>query len=127
MTMRSPLGRVRGLGASGTGARLFWLQRLSAMALIGLCLWFVASAVSLAGADWSAFQAWISTPWTMALLSATLILAFLHAQIGLQVILEDYVANEAARTAAIVAVKIAAFLLCLFSLAAVLKTAFMGG
>lgn len=126
MSLRQPLARVRGLGSSGSGTRTFWHQRVTAVMLVLLCLWFVTQIVSLAGADWAHFQAWISRPWNSGLLAATLVVAFYHGQIGLQVIIEDYIAGEGAKIAAIIAVRILAVALGAVSLAAVAKAALMG-
>lgn len=122
--MRSPLGRVRGLGAAKKGVEHWWAQRLTALALVPLTLWFVASAARLAGADHAAFAAWVAHPLNAVLLIALVAAGFHHMQAGLQVILEDYVHNEPVKVAAIIAVKFAAVLLALIAGFAVLKIAF---
>ena len=101
MTLRTPLGRVRGLGASGKGVDHWWLQRTTALALIPLTLWFVFSIISRIGAGHEAVTAWIATPWVTVLLLIYTVAMFLHAQIGLQVVIEDYIHTESIRIAAL--------------------------
>ncbi|MEE8292994.1 MAG: succinate dehydrogenase, hydrophobic membrane anchor protein, partial [Kiloniellales bacterium] len=68
MNLRSPLGQVRGLGSAKEGVSHWWAQRLTALALIPLCLWFVASVVALAGADHAAVRDWVDSPVVAGLL-----------------------------------------------------------
>ena len=69
MTLRSPLGRVRGLGSAKQGVTHFWWQRLTAVALVPISLWFVISVVSLEGADYAHFRSWLSWPGNTTLMS----------------------------------------------------------
>jgi len=124
--LRSPLGRVRGLGSAKEGAHHWWVQRLTSVALVPLILWFVASIVGLVGADHAAFAAWLRQPLNTILMTALLAAGFWHLQLGLQVIIEDYVHNDAAKIASIVVVKFAAALLALGGIFSVLKIAFGG-
>lgn len=88
---RTPLKNVRGLGAAKTGTEHFVHQRLTATALVGLSIWFVIFVLSLLGADYATAVAAVSKPWNAVLLVGFLISMFWHAQLGLQVVLEDYV------------------------------------
>jgi succinate dehydrogenase / fumarate reductase membrane anchor subunit len=124
--LRTPLGRVRGLGAAKDGVGHWWVQRLTAVALVPLILWFVASIVGLVGADHAAFVAWLSRPFNAVLMTVLLIAGFHHLQLGLQVVIEDYVHHEAAKFAGLVVVKFAAALLALAGIFSVLKIAFGG-
>ena len=67
MSMRTPLAQVRGHGSAKAGAHHWWRQRLSAIALIPLFLWFVASLAAVATADYATAVAWIGSPWNSTL------------------------------------------------------------
>ncbi|MDG2524384.1 succinate dehydrogenase, hydrophobic membrane anchor protein [Stenotrophomonas sp. HITSZ_GD] len=120
---RTPLKNVRGLGAAKTGTEHFVHQRLTATALILLGLWFVAFVLSLLGADYVAATAAIAKPWNAVLLVGFLVAMFWHAQIGLQVILEDYVHNSLLALALQVSVKFIAVLGAIVSIFAVARIA----
>lgn len=94
-TIRTPLKQARGLGAAHSGTHHFWLQRVSAVALIPLTMWFLVELLAtLLGGDRGMMIAWMRAPFT-ALLMATLIVAlFMHARLGVQTILEDYVHSK---------------------------------
>ncbi len=122
--LRAVSARVRGLGSAKEGVQHWWLQRLSALALVPLSLWLVASLVAQLGADHAAVYAWIGEPVTVALLVLTIFATFYHAQLGLQVIIEDYVHHKGAKLAAIILVKAASLSLGLAGIFAVLFIAF---
>ena len=124
--MRSPLGRVRGLGAAKEGVGHWWAQRVTAVALVPLILWFVVSLIALIGADHASFTSWVRQPLNGILLTLLLVAGFHHLQLGLQVVIEDYVHHEAARIAGIIAVKFIVVLLGLCGIFSVLKIAFGG-
>jgi succinate dehydrogenase / fumarate reductase membrane anchor subunit len=127
MSLRSPLGRVRGLGSAKEGVSHFWQQRLTAVALVPLALWFVVSVISLIHADYQHLHAWISAPGNTALMLLLVFAVFHHAQLGLQVVIEDYVHKECSKLFWIIAVKFLAFLFGVFSAVAVIRLAFVGG
>lgn len=113
MSMRTPIGRARGLGSAKEGVAHWWAQRVSAIALALLVPWFLILAVGLVGADYATVAARVGQP-----LNATLMLTFVgallwHAQLGLQVVIEDYVHSRALELFALIAVRL------LFALAAV--------
>ena len=120
--MRSQLGRARGLGSAKTGTEHLWAERVTSFGLIPLTLWFVSSSLSLLGADQPVVAAWIAKPLNTVLLLALIALTFHHAQLGLQVVYEDYM-KGAQRTAAVLATKFVALLLGLLASLAVLKLA----
>ena len=126
MSLRTDLGKVRGLGSAKEGVGHWWAQRLTAIALIPLLLWFVASVVTLVGAELIIVREWISSPVNSVLLLTLIVAVFHHAQLGLQVVIEDYVHTGWLRLASVIAVKFAAFGLSATSLFAVLKIAFTG-
>lgn len=110
-SLRSPLARVRHLGSARDGTGHWWAQRLTAIALVPLTLWLVASLVSLAGADYVAVSAWIGRPLPGTLLVLLIAATFYHAALGLQVVIEDYVHSAGWRLGSLLAVKGACLLL----------------
>lgn len=90
MSLRSDLGKVKGLGAAKEGVGHWRLQRLTALALLPLALWFVATLLGLIGAPHAVVVAWIGQGHVTVLLLALVIALFWHLQLGLQVVLEDY-------------------------------------
>lgn len=93
MNFRSPLSRARGLGSARDGARHFWAQRLTAMAMVPLTLWFVFSLARIADGDYEAVRWWVSAPSVAVVLVLFLATAFYHAAFGIQMVIEDYVAS----------------------------------
>jgi len=124
MMRRTQLGRVRGLGSAKSGTGHWWAQRLTAIALIPLVIWFVVSVIVLTGAPHAAVVAWLGNPLTATLMVLLIFATFHHAQLGLQVVIEDYVHGEGTRLALIVLVKFAAILLGTGSVIAALKLCF---
>lgn len=123
---RTPLKNVRGLGAAKTGTEHFVHQRLTATALVVLGLWFVWFVVSLVGADYLAAVDAVSKPWNAVLLVGFLVATFWHAQLGMQVVLEDYVHNSLLALALQVSVKFIAVLGAIVSIFAVARIALAG-
>lgn len=97
MSLRSPLGRVRGTGAAGGGAHHWWVQRVSSVAMIPLCLWFVLSLFGLPELDYISVHTWMGSGLNPALLSLLLLVTAHHSWLGVQVIVEDYVHDEGAK------------------------------
>jgi succinate dehydrogenase / fumarate reductase, membrane anchor subunit len=119
--MRSQLGRARGLGAAKSGAKHWWLQRVTAVALIPLSLWFIYAALRLVGASHEELLAWIGGPVPVVLLIALVLASFYHLALGLQAVIEDYVAGETVRMATLLAIKGVIVLLALTCLISILK------
>jgi len=122
-TLRSPLGRVRGLGSAKGGTHHWWMQRVTSVALLPLTLWFVFSVAALAGTPHAEVVAWIARPWNAVLLLLSIGIAFYHTASGVQVIIEDYTNQEWVKMAAILAVKAICWILALASALAVLRIA----
>ena len=99
MELRSSLGRVRGLGSAKEGVGHWWAQRVTAIALVPLSIWFVVSMISLIGADYADYQAWIGQFGMALLMILTVLVLFYHAHLGMQVVIEDYVHGENSRVA----------------------------
>ncbi len=89
--MRTPLARAIGLGSAKDGVQHWWMQRVSAIALVPLTVWFIAAIIAQTGDDYTAFVAWLRNPITDILMVLLLIALFYHAALGLQVVIEDYV------------------------------------
>jgi len=124
--LRNPLRRVRGLGSAKEGTHHWWAQRLTALALVPLVVWFVVSIVALSGADYAAARAWVSSPVPMALLILIIGMTFYHGQLGLQVVIEDYVHVEWQKFTLLILVKGAALLLAAIGIVAIARIAFGG-
>jgi succinate dehydrogenase / fumarate reductase membrane anchor subunit len=92
--LRSPLGTVRGLGSAKSGTHHWIVQRMTAVALIGLGLWFVYSIVRLGGQDYFAAYGWLHQPLNALLTALFVFSALWHGKLGLQVVLEDYVHSK---------------------------------
>ena len=122
---RTPLARARGLGSAKDGLGHWWAQRLTAIALIPLVVWFAISLVMLSGADYAMARAWIGSPLVMVLLILTIGIGLHHGQLGLQVVLEDYT-NGAWRLTLVVLVKFIAVIFGLGAVTAILRTG-LGG
>jgi len=108
---RTPLGRVRGLGSAKEGTHHWWLQRVTAIALVPLTLWFVISVIGLIGKPYPAVAGWIGNPLVSVFLILLLLATFWHAYLGLQVVIEDYVHSEAVKITMLLLVKFACFIL----------------
>ena len=103
--LRSPLGRARGLGSAKAGLHHWWAQRITALALIPLVGWFVAAVVGLAGTGYAEFMMWLANPLNATIMIVFFAVALHHAQLGMQVVLEDYVSHHGWRIASIIVVK----------------------
>lgn len=123
MNLRSPLGRARGLGSAKEGVAHWWAQRLTAVALVPLIIWFVASICAMTGADYAAVREWVASPIVSILLVLLTVAVFHHAQLGLQVVIEDYVHREGCKIAGIVLVKFAAFALAVATILSIVRIA----
>jgi succinate dehydrogenase / fumarate reductase membrane anchor subunit len=119
--LRSPLGRARGLGSARAGSHHWWAQRLTALALVPLTLWFIFSVIHLSGATHQVVIEWLQAPLTLGLMLALIVATFHHLQLGVQVVIEDYVHDEGVKMGAVLAVKALCVLLALVCIVSVLK------
>lgn len=126
VVMRSQLGRARGLGAARTGTGHWWAERVTSVALVPLTLWFVYAAIHLSGMPRAAVAQWASQPLVATLLAALVLTTFHHMQLGLQVVMDDYIHGERTRMLSLMAMKGTTVMLALASIIAVLKLAFTG-
>ena len=119
--MRSELSRARGMGSAKSGVGHWWAQRVSAIALAPLTLWFIYNVLALGAAPHEAVVAWMSGPLTLVLLITLAGMTFYHMQLGLQVVIEDYIHDEGKRLVALLLVKGAAVLLAVTAIVSILK------
>lgn len=110
MSLQSPLARVLGLGSAKEGVEHWWWQRLTAVALVPLGLWFAVAVIGLVGADHGTAREWVTRPLNAVLLIAFSASLLHHAQLGLQVVIEDYIHHEPVKLTLLLAVKFAAAL-----------------
>jgi succinate dehydrogenase / fumarate reductase membrane anchor subunit len=124
--LRTPLARARGLGSAHAGLHHWWMQRLTAIALVPLVVWFAVSLVMMSGADQGVVRAWIGSPFVMVLLILTIVIGLHHGQLGLQVVIEDYIHGEGRKLALILLVRFVAVLSGLAAVVAILRIGFGG-
>jgi len=123
MSYRSPLGRARGLGSAKQGTHHFWIQRVTALALIPLVLWFVYSIAQLPSADYEAVRWWVHAPSVAVALVLFVSCVLYHSLLGVQVVIEDYVAGEGAKIVALLLSKFVHVVAAVAGIFAVLKIA----
>ncbi len=121
--MKTPLARARGLGSARQGVHHWMHQRITSVANIPLVIWFVYSVVSLKGADYSVFTAWLSQPLNAVLMILFIVSVFYHAVLGVQVVIEDYIHNEGCKVVKLVLLKLVFTALAVASIFSVLKIA----
>ncbi|MGN6518209.1 MAG: succinate dehydrogenase, hydrophobic membrane anchor protein [Dokdonella sp.] len=121
--LRSPLKNALGLGSARAGSHHFVVQRLTAAALVLLGLWFVWTVLELLHLDYAGAHALVAQPLNAVLLLAFVVAAFWHAQLGLQVVIEDYVHTRGSQLVLQVAVKFLCFIGAAASVLAILKIA----
>lgn len=122
--MRSPLGRARGFGSAQSGVGHWWMQRLTAVALVPLSLWFVAAMLTMLFVPRAVVVHWVANPINTVLLLCLIFSVFYHMQLGLRVVIEDYTHGEGRKLAAILIMNAVTLLLALGAFVSVLKMAF---
>jgi succinate dehydrogenase / fumarate reductase membrane anchor subunit len=124
MSLMTPLNRVLGLGTAKGGAEHWWLQRLTAVGLLPLGLWFAYALLTLPGFDYASVAAWVQRPITSILLILLVGAVGYHSALGVQVVIEDYVTGKGSRAATLMASTLAHVGLSVAAVFAVLKIAF---
>ena len=123
MALITPLARARGLGAAHGGVGHWKAQRLTAISNAVLVLWFVFSAMALAGAGYEEVRAWLASPVAATLMILLVVSVFYHASLGLQVVIEDYVHHPGLRIGALIAVRLVVAALAVACIVAILMVA----
>jgi succinate dehydrogenase / fumarate reductase, membrane anchor subunit len=123
MSLQSPLGKVLGLGSAKEGAAHWYAQRITAVALAVLGTWFVIALATMDGFELARVRSWLSSPLAVALLLLFVVTLAWHSILGLQVVIEDYIAEPGARVAALVAMKFVFVLAGAVGVIAVLRLA----
>ena len=126
VAMRSPLGRARGRGAARSGMHHWLLERMTAVALIPLTLWFIYVVFHLMGRPQASVARWASNPVNTVLALALIAMTFRHMQLGLEVIMGDYIHDKRMHTAAVLVNRAVTGLLALLCAVSVLRLAFLG-
>lgn len=126
MNLRTPLGQVRGLGSARSGTQHWWAQRLTAIALIPLSLWFVVFVIRSIGLGYLELLERFGKPYNVVLLVLMLGSFFYHAALGLQVVIEDYIHGEGAKLLTLLTMKFVMAVFAVSSIYAVLRIA-LGG
>jgi len=126
MTLRSPLAKVLGHGSAKEGVHHWWVQRLTSVALVPLTVWFVVSVLSLPSLDHATVSAWMGQLWTAVFLILFVLTAAWHSQLGVQVVVEDYVHGSGMRTLVLGLVTFFHVVVAVAGVLAVLKVA-LGG
>ena len=121
VSMRTPLARVKGLGASGHGVEHWWLHRLTAVSNVPLVIAFVIIVAALAGSDYARAIDIISHPLVAIILILAVISVTNHMRLGMQIIIEDYVHDKGYKIAAVIANNFYAVIIAVACLYAILK------
>ena len=124
MTLRTPLGRVLGLGAARDGVSHWWTQRISAVALVPLTLWFLVSLLRVGALNFATARDWLAEPWHAVGALLLVSVMCIHSRLGVQVIVEDYVHRPGAKLATLMLSDFAHFLLGVAGIYAILRVTF---
>jgi succinate dehydrogenase / fumarate reductase, membrane anchor subunit len=127
MSLRSPIGRVTGLGTAKEGLGHWWSQRVTSVALVPLGLWFVASLLRLPNLGHELVTTWIAMPFNAVLLLLLIGTLVYHSQLGVQVVVEDYVHHHGLKIATMLLLTFAHVVVAALAIFAVLRIAFGGG
>lgn len=121
MNLQTPLARARGLGSAKEGTQHWWAQRLTAIALVPLSLWFIYSVACIGSMDYNAALEWLQSPVTSLLMILFIFALFYHAQLGIQVVIEDYVSCEVLKISSIILLRFVMLFAGLSGVLAILK------
>ncbi len=121
--LRTPLKRIEGLGSARSGTQHFWHQRVTAVALVPLSIWFVASALAYVGAEQGAVAAYFAEPVNAVPMFLFILASTYHMSLGVQIIIEDYIHNEGQKIALLMLNRFAAWTVGAASSFALIKMA----
>jgi succinate dehydrogenase / fumarate reductase, membrane anchor subunit len=123
-TLQTPLARVRGLGSAREGAEHWWHERASSVAILLLFVWLIVSLLRLPALDHRGVTEWLRDPLAAVPMLLLIAATFWHLQMGLKVIVEDYVHDEGSKFLSILLINFASVAGAAFAIFAVLKIAF---
>jgi succinate dehydrogenase / fumarate reductase membrane anchor subunit len=109
MSIQTPLGRVRGYGSAKSGTQHFWYQRMTAVALVPLTLWFVWAVVRYTGAPHAEVMMFLSHPVSGIAMAMFVVVGLVHMLLGAKVVIEDYIHRESTKIALLVLLHFAVF------------------
>ncbi len=124
MSLMTPLKKARGLGSAKDGTHHWWVQRVTAIALVPLTLWVAFCVACMVGEPYAFVLSEFQSPFNIAMFVLFLFTAFYHASLGLQVVIEDYVHHEGLKIGALIGMKFAIVLTGFTAIFAVLRAAF---
>ncbi len=122
-SMQTPLHKVQGMGSAHSGTGHFWRQRVSAVLLVPLSIWFSFAVLGLAGVSEASVLAFLAAPWNTILMAAFVITLLYHLNLGLQVIMDDYVHAPGGKLLLLLAVRGLILAVGAFSLFAIIRIA----
>jgi succinate dehydrogenase / fumarate reductase membrane anchor subunit len=121
MKYETPLHEAQGLGSAKTGVQHWIAQRVSAMALIPLSIWFVVFFTIFLTAPFEEAEQWLSSPWSVAFAILLTLCLFYHGYLGMRVIWEDYIPHESTRWSLIIATKLLSALMAMVAIVSILQ------
>jgi succinate dehydrogenase / fumarate reductase, membrane anchor subunit len=121
MKFETNLRRAQGLGSAKSGVGHWIAQRITAVALIPLGIWFVGAFIVLSTAPFEVAYTWLSSPWTVTLAIFFILVLFYHGYLGIQVILEDYIPHEFIKWISIIAIKLFSILMALLAIVSIIR------
>jgi len=120
MSLRTPLSNAKGLGSAKEGAHHWWAQRLTSIALVPLTILLALCIASFENYSYESVVTWIQSPWVAVGLSLLVVTMFYHVQLGIQVIIEDYVGGWL-KVASLIALNFACIALVFIGLFSIIK------
>jgi len=126
MSLRSPLSKAVGLGSAKHGFSHWWWQRVTAIALVPLVIWFIFSVLNLIGSPHEAAAAWLASPINATIMLLFVLTALYHGQTGLQVVIEDYIHTKWLNLGLLLLIKFSSVILAVLAIISVLKVV-LGG
>jgi succinate dehydrogenase / fumarate reductase membrane anchor subunit len=126
MSLRHPLAAVRGLGSAKEGTHHWIVQRITAVALMPLTVWFFVAALGTLAGSYADARSFLAQPWNGVLMAAFVLCLFYHAALGLQVVVEDYVHTRGLEVAMQIGIKLISVFAALASLLAIVRIS-LGG
>lgn len=124
MSLKTDLARVRGLGSAKDGTHHFWWQRVAAIGLLPLSIWFITGLICLMDADHTEIVEWIKSPHVTTLMVALVAVLYYHLKLGIQEVFEDYIHTEWLKLTSQICLNLGTALCGLVSIIAVLKISF---